>query len=400
MTGAPLSRLRASTLVGAVALAFWGVAIPHAIATYFGGDARGLLRPGWSFPHPAALEGAPMLDADGYDGQFFAALATDPLLLRPETPRMLDAPAYRAGRIGLPLAAWALALGHDRAAVLAYQLLAWTLGLLAVWVVARWLEDEGDSPWWAAALILSGGVVSTLMGSMPDLAAAALMTFALWRHARGRGGVVASLIAAALVRETAAIAALAVALAEIRARRFRRAALAAGLPLLALAAWRAFVLWRIGPAGVDVPGGNLALPLAWLPEKLAQPLDPAEVLGLLGLGLAFAGLPALLPRLPRGTPVEATYAGLAALSLVLSRLNYVVTWWGYGRTVLPLAVLSLVVAARADAPWRRWLFRAVALAWAAVGVVMLWRWAAGLALALLVIAGLRRFPRRAGAAGA
>ncbi|HSN93318.1 MAG TPA: hypothetical protein VLS93_18955 [Anaeromyxobacteraceae bacterium] len=400
MTPGRLARLRASTLVGVAALAFWAAAIPHAVARYFDGDPRGLLRPGWSFPHPAALEGAPMLDADGYDGQFFAALATDPLLLRPETPRMLDAPVYRAGRIGLPLLAWILAGGRDRAAVFVYQLLSWTLGVLAVWVVARWLEDEGDSPWWAASLVLAGGVVSNLMGSMPDLAGTTLMAFALWRHARGSAGVVPSLVGAALVRETSVIAAAAVAIAELRARRPWAAARAVGLPLLVLGAWRAYVIWRIGPDGLDVPGGNLALPLAWLPEKLAQPFDLAEVLALIGLGLSFAGLPALLPRIARWTPVETTYAGLAALCLLLSRLNYVVSWWGYGRTVLPLAFLSLVVAARARAAWSRWLFRAVALAWAGVGTVMLYRWAAGLAAALLVIAALRRGRRPAGAASA
>jgi hypothetical protein len=380
-----LPRIRTSTLIGLAALAFWGGAIPYAVNSAFDGDPRGLLRLGSAFQHPPALAGAPIFEGDGYDGQFFAALATDPLLLRPETRLMFDAPAYRAGRIGLPLAAWLLAAGNGSVAIFLYQVLSWGLGALVVWVVARWLEDEGHSPWWAAPLICSGGVLSSFMGSMPDVAAMTLATAALWRSATRRRGAVPLLVAAVLVRETSIIAALAIAAAELRQRRFRPAALVVGAPALTLLAWRAYVVARFGADSMDVPGGNLALPLTWLPEKLAQTFDAPEVLAMLGLALAFAGLLVLLPSVARWSVAETSYAGFAVMGLLLSRLNYVVIWWGYTRSLLPLAVLSVIVAARTTG-WRRWWFRAIPLAWAAVGAVMLPRWVAGLAVALCAIA--------------
>ena len=116
-----------------------------------------------------------------------------------------------------------------------------------------------------------------------------------------------------------------------------------------------------------------------------ETFDAPEVLAMIGLALAFAGLPVLLPSLKRWTVAEWSYAGFAAMGLLLSRLNYVVIWWGYARSLLPLAVLSVVVAARATG-WIRWGFLAIALAFAGVGVVMLPRWVAGLAVALAAIA--------------
>ncbi len=148
---------------------------------------------------------------------------------------------------------------------------------------------------------------------------------------------------------------------------------------------RRYVLLRLGPTGLDVPGGNLGLPLTSLPEKLAQPFDLTEAVALSGLGLSFLGLPVLLRRVRTWSPLETTFAATAALTLCLSRLNSVVSWWGYGRTVLPLVAPAPLVAARATARWEAWSFRAIGLAWCAVGALVLPRWAAGLALAAVLV---------------
>lgn len=385
--------VRTSTWVGLIAFTFWGMAIPWAIHSQFGGDARALLRLGDAFRHPPELAGAPLFPGDGYDGQFFAALATDPLLLRPATPLYFDAPAYRAGRIGLPLLAWVLAAGNGRLAILVYQILSWILGVLIVWTTARWLEDEGQSAWWAAPLIVTGGLLSSFFGSMPDPAALSLAVLALWLNATRRRGVVPLLVAAVLIRDTMVIPALAVALEAARDRKFGLAARAIGAPVVALVAWRAYVVSR-GLSGMDVPGGNFALPLTWLPEKLAQSFDGPEVMALTGAALAVAGGVLLLPRIARWTALEASYAGFVVMALSLSRLNYIVVWWGYARSLLPLAVLSVLVAGRMGPGWRRAWFHVVALTWAAVGAVVLPRWAGGLALALLCVAMVQRVVRR------
>jgi len=55
----------------------------------------------WQDRRLGALHGLPVATAansNGYDGQFYAQLAVDPLLLNAETAHVLDAPAYRARR--------------------------------------------------------------------------------------------------------------------------------------------------------------------------------------------------------------------------------------------------------------------------------------------------------------
>src|SRR6187399_4798 len=59
----------------------------------------------WDSKRAATLRDLPIATvpgSNGYDGQFYAQLALDPLLLSPETSAALDAPAYRARRILTP----------------------------------------------------------------------------------------------------------------------------------------------------------------------------------------------------------------------------------------------------------------------------------------------------------
>jgi hypothetical protein len=197
-------RPSAASLVAAVA-ALWVIVLAGAARGTSAGDPRGLYVLGARFAHPPELDGVRRWDGTGYDGQFFAALAVDPLLLDANTPRYLDGPAYRAGRIGLPLAAWIVALGNRRAALIVYPLLTWALSLLGIWVAARWLEEDGRAVLWAAPL-------------------------ALWLDRRGRPGSIAALSFAALVRETSLIGAAVLAGVRWRRGERREAALALAIP--------------------------------------------------------------------------------------------------------------------------------------------------------------------------
>src|SRR4051794_5369970 len=62
---------------------------------------------------PSAVKAAPLAVQTqwGYDGEFYAMIATDPLLLNPELKPALDLPSYRARRIVLPVLAWCAGLG-------------------------------------------------------------------------------------------------------------------------------------------------------------------------------------------------------------------------------------------------------------------------------------------------
>lgn len=330
------------------------------------GDPRTLLALGDAFSHPPALARAPTLAGTGYDGQFYAALATDPLVLSPDTARHLDVPRYRAGRGGLPLVAWLLAFGNGPAAILVYQLLCWAGALLGVWVAARWLEDEGASPLWALPVGASAGVVASILRSLPDAAAVSLVLLALWLGAARRSvAAVAVLAFACLVRETSLVAAAALALGEASARRFRSAIAAAAIPLAVVGAWRAWVASRPGMEGA-LGLHNLGWPTAGLWEKLARPVPPIEVLGMLALLLAIAAVAALRPA---ASPLALTYAGFAVLAACLS---YVVVEevYAYTRVTAFLPLAACLLAERARSTVGRWGLRAVPLAYAALGAGM------------------------------
>ena len=94
----------------------------------------------------------------GYDGQWYLALAHDPLLLRQDLTSRFDNPRYRAGRPLQGWLGWLLAAG--RPAAIPLGLLA--LGPLAVGVgcaaTARILSAFGRSPVWGLGFALVPGV--------------------------------------------------------------------------------------------------------------------------------------------------------------------------------------------------------------------------------------------------
>jgi hypothetical protein len=392
MIGIP-RRLRTSTWIGLSALLLWGVIIPYGAFRYLGGDVRGLLVLGSEFPHPPALRGAPVMPGLGYDGQFFAALAADPWLRDPRAPTYFDVPAYRAGRAGLPVLAWLVAAGDGPRAVFAYQLLVWILSPLLVWLLARWLEDQGRSPWWAASTALTAGLVSSMYSSLPDAVALLAALLALWLHERSVTGVGAVLAIASWVKDTSLVVAAALAAAEARQRRWRQAAFAVLPPVLLFAAWRAYVATRPGFEGRGGANDGLDIPFAWVPEKLASPIDADEWLALAAIGLTFLGLAAVLRLARMWDPLALAYLAWGILALALSRMVYVPVWWTYARVLLPLPVLAVLLGEKAEPGWRRWILRLVPLAWAALGATAMYRWAAGYLAVLAAGWVIARWPR-------
>jgi hypothetical protein len=119
------------------------------------------------------------LEKKGYDGQFYAQLAIDPLLRNPQLARALDGPEYRARRILLPAIAWLLGGGQPAAAVTIYTLLN-----LAAWYILFTLLVRSQRPatvqaWLCiAAIMLTTGTFSSLARSLTDLSAATLLVAA------------------------------------------------------------------------------------------------------------------------------------------------------------------------------------------------------------------------------
>ncbi|MFH1177597.1 MAG: hypothetical protein V1750_09345 [Acidobacteriota bacterium] len=362
---------RAPQIVAALALAFWLVYLAALVAIRHGGDPRALVCLGEKFFHPPAFAEIARTSPHGYDGQHYAALATDPLLRDPETARALDDPFYRGTRIAVPMAAFVASLGQPGIAVFTYQLLIWALGLAAVYLVAAWLKAEGGSPWWALLLVVSGGLATSFVRSTVDAAALGLLLLALWCHRQGKLRLALALIVAAtLARETSWLAALAIALAELRERRFRRAAAFALAPLAATGLWMGYLELVLPPHHHGI--GVFGTPLLWLGRKWAAlgatgaPVNRMEVFGLVAIAASLVSLAIVLARFRRWTPVEGAFAAFGLLGVFFSYDVYVEAY-AYARVLIALPFLAILIAEREEIRWRRWILRTVTIAYALVG---------------------------------
>ena len=344
-------------VICAVAAAAWGAVLLTVADRRLAGDVRGFILPGLRWYHSAAFDDIAIFGARGYDGEFYAMLAPDPLLLRDDTAWGLDSPTYRARRVGVPLAAWMLAGGHGAAAVRLYQLLCWGLALLGIGVAAAWLRASDRSPWWALALAPSAGLAASILRTTPDGAAAGLIVTALFLHQRERRRAALLAVAVAtLVRETSLLAALALAWTEWQAGR-RRSATAFGLvPLALLTAWQVRLMLRFG-WGAGAPIDVVARPLSWVGPKLRQIAEIAplwlsvELWATMAVLLAIAGSLVFLLGRSR-TAAERTLLLFSCLALVLGWKVYVEAF-ASARALAVIPPLALIVAAAGPGLARR-----------------------------------------------
>jgi len=362
-------------LVTGVAALAWAAILGSIATLRFGGDPRGLLFLGSRFPHPPALADAPRYGEAGYDGQFYSALATDPLMLRAATETYLDSPRYRGLHVGVPLAAWLLSLTAEGAAARAYQILCWALALAAIALAADWLREHSRSPWWALLLVPNAGLATAIMRSTPDGAVVALILAALACHRRGRPGLaLAAVVAATLTRETGLLAGVALAYAEWTAGRGRRGVRYVAIPGAALTAamlWRFLTVSR-GP----VLGDSYDVPFRWVLEKFDQMLAATiritsiELWGFLALVAALAALAAFGREETRFSTEEALFLLFIVVSWVLSSAVYVDAY-GYMRALLPLPFLALLIAATKTDRTKQAVLALVPLGFAFVGLLMI-----------------------------
>jgi hypothetical protein len=207
----------------------------------------------------------------GYDGQWYLALAHDPLLLGQELTRRFDNPRYRAGRPLQGWLGWLLAAGRPGAIPLA--LLA--LGPIAVGVgcaaTARILSAFGRSPAWGLGFALVPGVwagVAVATAEPLGLALAALGLSLVLDRRLGLAGL--AFAGAALTKETYLAFAVAAGLHLLLDRsaapgaRLRAAAQAVVPGLAALAGWWLYLVTRV-PVYPD---------RGWLVATATAPLGP------------------------------------------------------------------------------------------------------------------------------
>ncbi len=116
----------------------------------------------------------------GYDGQFYAQLAADPLLRDRAIDHALDNPPYRARRILFAWTAYVLGLGRTAWVLNAYALqnvLAW---LVLAWLLARWFpirEPRTFVPW--VGCLLGSGLVGSVRFALLDGPGMLVLTLAV-----------------------------------------------------------------------------------------------------------------------------------------------------------------------------------------------------------------------------
>jgi hypothetical protein len=353
----------------------WAALIAAVAQAKFGGDPRGLLFLGTRFYHPPAFAGIPRVGRFGYDGQFYAALAIDPFLRSHETVKALDAPAYRATRILVPMAAWLVALGRPQAAIVAYQGLCWALSILAVAIVAAWLRREAGSPWWALLLAFNAGLVTAMLRTTLDGAAVFFVVAALWLARRSQhGGAVPTAAAGNLCREISCIVPLAQAVHELAGRRWKRAFAYAVLPLLPVLAWQVYMraVWHPNfrlPSSVGTPAvalvGKVMAVLAGRGFMLSQ-----EFWATLAVCLTVVAGIAVAARRGRFEPPSMVFIAIAALAVVLAPRAYADAY-GFSRHLIVAPFLAVPLAAGEANRWVRALLLAGPVAFSIAGLVMI-----------------------------
>jgi hypothetical protein len=142
----------------------------------------------------------------GYDGQFYAQVAIDPLLENPRFPTALDDAEYRSRRIAMPALAWLLGAGEPTRAVTCYALINLVTWYCLLGLICRPEPSQTVQAWMCVgATMLSSGVFASLQRSLTDLPATTLLVAA--GALTGRGTRAAILAFSVLTKETYAVCA-------------------------------------------------------------------------------------------------------------------------------------------------------------------------------------------------
>jgi hypothetical protein len=150
---------------------------------------------------PAVRAMKPAVESpDGYDGQYYAQVALDPLLKKQETKQALDLPHYRAQRILLPVLAHLAGLGRPGPVIQAYALLNLAFWFLLLFGMAHYLRAGTARDYLCIfAAVFTTGIMMSFQRSLADLPAA---TLGFYGAALGGALAAGSVSLAMLAKET------------------------------------------------------------------------------------------------------------------------------------------------------------------------------------------------------
>lgn len=205
----------------------------------------------------------------GFDGQFYAEIALDPLLRDPQLSIAMDGPVYRSRRILMSWLAWLGGLGQPFWIINVYAGLNLVFWLGYSWLAARLFRPLG----WAglagyAAILLTCGIIESAHESLADFPSFVLMLAAVVLGGTG-GAVVLAL--ATLARESSLIGLGAIAeYGRPWGAALRKNFLRGLIVVVPLALWVLYVLWRFHFRQIDFAGSNLERPFAGIVQSLAE----------------------------------------------------------------------------------------------------------------------------------
>ena len=221
----------------------------------------------WQERRHSVVQGLPLATvpaSNGYDGQFYAQVALDPLLRSPELANVLDAPNYRARRILTPAAAALFGFGDPWWTLQVYALLNVFCWLVLGWLLHRQLDPKDKFAFarWAGCMF-SMGVLDSVRQSLVDLPALLLMALAVGVCAKPRPTrAVLWLALANLAKETSLLGTFALHCDKsIRPFPWRRVGLGLVVAILPLALWSLYVQQRFAHVPGNIGAGNFSWPL-------------------------------------------------------------------------------------------------------------------------------------------
>lgn len=289
-------------------------------------------------------------NSGGYDGQFYAQIATDPSLDNPAFEDAIDEPAYRARRILLPLIAHVLALGNPEASVLIYCSLNILCWFVFAWLIWTWLmvKDARTFAQWCAC-VLSMGILDSIKYSLTDLPSILLILLMIrYAHTR-RLGVAGGFIAAVFLKETnlLAMSALPNWPKDRRSllKQFTLWSSIACISLILFYQWYRYVNWKFGVfLGVS---GNFDWPFVSIVRNFLSALKALSsgeiddryifrILGIVGFLFQLGWLVSQSKKIR--DPLIRLGLTYAVLFIFLGDL----VWWGYWavcRVALPMTIV-------------------------------------------------------------
>lgn len=305
-------------------------------------------------------------NSSGYDGQFYAQVALDPLLRNSATETALDLPAYRARRILVPATAALVAAGDPWWTLQIYALLNVTSWLGLAWLICRSISGNDWTSFarWVGCMFAMG-TLESVRQSLVDLPALLLLAWAI--NAQSQAHNTRSTIwlgLGNLAKESSLLGTLALNWESFRwpftSWKKVMVAIFAASPLIA---WSTYVSFKF-PQSIGSSGsGNFTWPFAGIAQQagacLAEitngNLDGRFTMGL----LAVIGLPVQAWVLWRKREIGAGWWRVGAAYSVLLLILGPWVWSGYWaacRALLPMTIaFNLRLPANTRSFWPLWI---------------------------------------------